>query len=247
MKNKGRTFFALFALVAFFADLVQAVTFDDYKNNYTTTYLKPLAKDLGALMGGGTFRSGRVMGFPGIDVGGDVFALTSGDSPLLKGQLFFMPYARAEVGLPILNVDVQARAITYSGLTIIGGGAKYALPLFPSLPAVPSPSIAAVVTYHLLTFGSWTDQLNASTFSVNAVLSYGFPGVPIEPYIGAGMDFTSLTAKYSILPAISVSDTGTRLVGGLNLSIFPLVYATGEVGLTNSSTSFALKVGIKLP
>lgn len=226
---------------------VEAVDFNDYKTNYTTTYLKPLAKDLGALMGGGTFRSARTIGFPGIDVGVDLNLLNGGESTALKGQLFGMPYGRVALGLPLLNIDVMARGIVYNGLTIIGGGVKYPLPLFPALPAAPTPSIAAVATYHMMTFGSGTDQLTATVMSINAVLSYGFPGVPIEPYLGAGMDMTSMTAKLASTVDLPVSDSGTRLVAGLNLSIFPLIYATGEVGLVNSTMSYNLKVGIKLP
>jgi hypothetical protein len=198
-------------------------------------------------MGGGTFRSGSVMGFPGINAEVQVVGLTSGESPLLKNQLFFMPYGMAAVGLPVVGAEVFARGFQYSGLTILGGGAKYALPFFPSLPAAPSPRIAAVGSYHMMTFGSGTDQLTATVISVSAVLSYGFPGVPIEPYIGAGMDMTSMTAKKASVADIPVSETGTRLVGGLSLTIFPLVYATGEVGLANSVTSFSVRAGIKLP
>ena len=248
MKKHQHSFSAFLALVVFVAE-AGAIDFNEYKdvNNYATAYLKPLAKDLGALMGGGTFRSGSVLGFPGVNAEVQVVGLTSGESPLLKNQVFFMPYGMAAVGLPVIGAEVFARGFQYSGLTILGGGTKYALPIFPSVPAAPAPSIAAVASYHMMTFGSGTDQLTATGLSVSGVLSYGFPGVPIEPYLGAGMDMTSMTAKKGSVADIAVSETGTRLVGGLSLTIFPLIYVTGEAGLSNSVTSFSVRAGIKLP
>lgn len=247
---KKRTITTLLASLVCVASLVgpaEAVDFNDYKTNYTTTYMKPLAKDIGALLGAGTFRNAALMGFPSVNAEGQMIFLNNGESPLLKNQMFGMPYAKVEIGLPVINADIFIRGMMYNNLTIGGGGVKYALPLFPSVPAAPTPSLAVVASYHVLRFGSGTDKIDATVMSVNGVLSYGFPGVPVEPFIGAGMDFSSLTAKLASNTDLVVSDTGTRLVGGLNVSIFPLVYASGEVALANTSTLYGLKVGIKLP
>ena len=71
MKKIQHIVFATIAMSFFFGDLY-AETFgplDDFKVNVADSLVKPFAADLGGLIGGADFSSGRTLGFPGLDIG----------------------------------------------------------------------------------------------------------------------------------------------------------------------------------
>src|SRR5438105_2148167 len=49
--------------------LAHATPFGDFNNKATSADLKPFALDLGAILGGAAFHSGRTLGFPGVEAG----------------------------------------------------------------------------------------------------------------------------------------------------------------------------------
>ena len=50
------------------ATSASATPWGDIQNHATASNLKPFALDLGGLLGGAAFHSGRAIGFPGFDV-----------------------------------------------------------------------------------------------------------------------------------------------------------------------------------
>ena len=114
----------LFALSI--ASSAGATQFGAFYNQAAWSNLKPFALDLGGIIGGADFHSGRTLGFPGFDVGisGTVQFRPDRDDLILRNsgvQRFGMPMVQAEIGLPF-KFDVIAPGFGYQGATLYGGG-----------------------------------------------------------------------------------------------------------------------------
>ncbi|MBI2071317.1 MAG: hypothetical protein HYT79_12075 [Elusimicrobia bacterium] len=218
--------------------------FDDFKKNVAQEFLKPFAKDIGAVMGGGSFHTGRSLGFPGVDIGGHVTVQNkpSEDNKILKNakvDAFGLPFLQGEVGLPF-NVDVILRGISLQDITVVGGGLRYGLFKLRMVPL--SPGLAVSVFGH---------ALNHTAFSVahqsaNIALDLSVPIV--SPYIGFGMDRTRVKVNQADVAGVVGLDakaTGTRFAAGVNLKPLPLVYLHGAVLSANSKTGFEAGLGVK--
>ena len=220
-----------------------ATPWGDVVNHATTDALKPFARDLGGLLGGAAFHSGRSIGFPGFDVG--VVAMTQfkpdRDNSILRAtadHAFGLPLVQAEVGLPF-KLDVIAHGIGYGGASIVGGGLRYGLWRTSMLDPLPDISISA--------FGDKLNQkyFNATHYSVNASISWGLP--IIHPYAGVGYDIT----KVSIAPTVPVAGgasataRGTRFTGGVDISPLPLVHVFAAYTLRHGEQGADVGLGAR--
>lgn len=224
---------------------------DDFDNNFTANLnqmaLDELAKDIGATMGGGSFHTGKALGFPlGFDVGVHVPVVgVSDDNVILKddGSTTHAMWGQAEVGLPA-KLNLIARVGKYEDADLIGGGLRYGI-LSPSLPGLPAISISGL--YSALDH----DFFKAKTYSANLSVSFEIP--VIHPYIGGGYDFTSVepqTAAFATAPtnvsrSLEGEGSGYRAEVGVNLSMIPFTYITLAAGLANGNETYHAGAGVK--
>ncbi len=222
----------------------------DYKNitKYAEEkYLDPLTKDIGSILSGGYYHCAENLGIPGFDIG-IRFPLKNinENNTIIKSEdnkvnVIGVPIVQAEVGLP-LNLDLIARAMSYEGLSIFGGGIKY------TIFKIKIPfdfSISGMAGYTTLTH----DYIKANSTSGNIIVSVGTPIV--QPYIGIGYDSTELTGgdkakkENPILEDIKGKSNGTRIEAGANISPFPFIYLYGGYTLIYQDTGYTFGLGVK--
>lgn len=231
-------------LILGLAPAASANPFEDFKNQTQNGVLKPFAKDFGALIGASDFHSGKVPKLGGFDVGvyAGIQAKPDDDNLVLKNagvKAFGLPLARAEVGLP-LGFSVFARGVGAQGASLIGGGVRYGV-LRPGT-LNPMPNVAVSVAYDKLKH----DILDLKHFSASVSASYKLPIV--EPFIGFGYDSTKITvsaAQNPLLTELSATATGTRLTGGVNLTLLPFTYFYGAATLANGNVVYTLGLGAR--
>jgi len=228
---------------------------DDISNNIQTVLalnqdkpLNALAQDLGALLGGGSFRSGKVLGFPlGLDVGGNIVIQgVQKDDLVLRDDASTAKnaFGQVELGLP-MKLNAILRIGKAMGGNLLGGGISYGI-LKPSLPGLPALSISAL--YNQLK----NEDLEAKTYSGNAVLSIDFP--LLDPYLGAGYDYTKATPTDHAFQGLPASvdrnqegkSGGYRLEGGVNLHLIPFTYINLGAGIANGEEQYHAGVGIRI-
>src|SRR5262249_32078230 len=119
---------------------------DNFQANLNTKSLDALAKDLGALVGSGSFHQGKSLGFPlGFDIGihVPVVGLTDDDAILKdNGSTAHATWGQAEIGLPA-HVSVLARYGKAYDATLLGGGLRWGL-FTTAAPGVPSLSVSGL-------------------------------------------------------------------------------------------------------
>ena len=219
-----------------------AVSFADFKTYLSETFLNPFAKDLGSLLGGGTF-DGTDCGFPGVDVN---FKFVMIDKPsvedliLPQNTLVGIPYGQVEVGLP-MGIGVLARGFSLSidsnNVAILGFGAKYKI-------VEESPVLPAIAVYGTYNFLSNFPDFDASTISINIAVSKGFSPLPVGVYAVAGVDFTTVQSKVAGFTDVKGTATGYRANAGIRISPLPLFYLNGDIGFANGSTSYNAGAGL---
>jgi len=220
---------ALFLLVAagIFAGVAKAEPFSDFKTYAAEAYLKPFAEDLGGLIGGADFNSGRALGFTGFDAGvaATVQLKPNSKNLILKNadvKAFGLPLVQVSAGLPVVGADITLRGITVSGLSIIGGGVRKSVIKSGALTKfIPDVSISAF--YDVIKY----DYFKGSHMSVNAAASFDIP--IIKPFIGIGLDRTSLEIKgvSTLLNGVDASISKPRYTLGVKFSPIPLLYVYG--------------------
>ncbi|MFH1825181.1 MAG: DUF6588 family protein [Candidatus Firestonebacteria bacterium] len=235
-------FILCIVLVVFFCSKAIAVSFSEFQNYLSETYLKPFSKDLGAILGGG-FYTGSNCGFPGFDVSAKFILIDkpiAEDRILPQNQSFGLPYIQAEVGLP-LGLGVMARGFSFSvdakSFSVIGAGLKYKF----LEDVVAIPAVSGFVTYN---FVAGFPDFDASTFSLNVLVSKGFSPLPLSVYAVGGLDFTNITSKIAGFLDVKGSDSGYRINTGVRFSPFPLFYVVGDIGFVNGSTNYNAGAGI---
>ncbi len=224
---------------------------DDFSDNFQAhlnqTALDSLTKDLGALMGGGSFHQGNALGFPiGFDVGVHVPVVGLGsDNEILRDNdsAIAALWGQAEVGLPA-KLNVIGRVGKLADADMLGGGLRYGI-LNPSVPGLPALSISAL-------YGQMEhDFFDLTTLSANAVLSVDFPF--IHPYIGVGYDQSKLdptSDAFAGVPASVSRDLegeadGYRAEAGVNLSVIPFTYINLGAGLANGKKMYHAGAGVR--
>lgn len=223
---------------------------DDLSNNFSAnlnqTALDALAQDLGALTGGGSFHTGKALGFPlGFDVGVHVPVVgVTDDNAILKddASTAYGGWVNAEVGLPA-HINLIARAGQIHDADGYGGGLRIGL-FNPSVPGLPSVSLSGL--YHVLEH----DYFDMNTMTANLVVSFDIP--LIHPYIGAGYDKTKVEptdlafsgAAAGVSRSLEGDSDGYRIEGGVNVSVIPFTYLTLGGGLANGEELYHAGLGV---
>ena len=218
-----------------------AVRASDFSNNsaanLNSTAFDALAKDLGALVGGGTFHSGESLGFPvGFDIGYHIDGTdTDSKDVILRDDHKFATanWVQAEIGLPA-KLGVIGRYGKIYSADVYGGGLRYGL--FKSdVPGLPSISISAL--YHQLN----DDALKGRFLTGNLVASFDVP--ILHPYIGGGYDNSHIESKGA--GSVKGDGSGYRAEAGVNLSLIPFTYITIGGGVANGQKMGHAGAGIR--
>ncbi len=236
------------SLFPMLAAAVLANPFSDFKAQiqaHGTALLKPFAADLGGLIGGNDFNSGRSLGFPGFEAGVDavVQAKPSSDNLVLRNtkvNAFGLPMVHAGAALPLIGADIMLRGIGYSGFSIIGGGLRYPVIHSGTLTKfIPDVSVSAY--YDVITY----NYFKGSHMSMDASASFDIP--VIKPYVGVGIDRTNLEIKgiSAGLNGIDGSISKPRYTVGVRFSPLPLLYVYGAYNMLHGQTGYSIGAGAK--
>jgi hypothetical protein len=208
--------------------------------------LKPFARDLGGILGSATFHSGRILGFSGFDIGGHggmQFSPDRGDR-ILRGngvRNFGLPWIQAEVGMP-LRLDGFIRGASYEGLTIAGGGLRYALLKPRDEPW--SPQLLLAGSAHVLVH----DSFSATHQGLNLVGSMGV--TKFMPYVGAGFDHVRLVVRASAIdPTLNghvVTTFESRFTAGVQVRPWQFFYLHAAYVLAHGRNAGEAGLGLRL-
>ena len=171
---------------------------DDFSQNATPNNVRAFAKDLGGLIGSGTYTTGRVLGWGGFQIGprgSMIFKMSkgNGNTEAEKKQTALgdrdkvgsvvYPWLQADIGLPF-RIDGFIRASSYQGLTIAGGGLRWGITQPNEMLGSLQPML--VVAAH----SASARDFSASHYNASLVLSMKFKY--FVPYLGGGVDYTTL-------------------------------------------------------
>ncbi|MBI4423692.1 MAG: hypothetical protein HY554_08195 [Elusimicrobia bacterium] len=234
----------LLAALAALAAPASATPWGDAHNRATAGNLRAFASDLGGLLGGASFHSGRSLGFPGFDVG--VVAMTqfrpAQDNAILRGsgvKGFGLPLVQAEFGLP-LRTDVIVHGATGAGAQVAGGGLRFGALRSGMLVRIPDVAVSAFADR--LTH----DQFTANHYAVNASASWHLP--ILQPYAGVGYDVTNVELKTSVVPGLAGSEAtaqGVRLTAGVAVTPLPFVYLFGAYSIRHGASGADAGLGVR--
>ena len=173
-------------------------SWEDFSEHVTLDNVHAFTKDLGGVIGSGTYTTGRILGWGGFQIGprGTVaFKMSKAhgtteeqrNSTALGNRdevgAVFYPWLQADIGLPF-RIDGFIRASSYEGMTIAGGGLRWGI-------TRPSETVGAfqpmlVVAAH----SASARDFSATHYNASLVLSMKFKH--FVPYIGGGVDYTTL-------------------------------------------------------
>jgi len=218
---------------------------DAFKTNLADGYVKPFAADLGGLIGGADFSSGRTVGFPGFDVGavGMVQTLPDSDNRILRNakvKAFGLGLVQGSVALPFLGADVALRGVKYSKLSVAGAGLRYPLLRSGTLTKfIPDVSVSAF--YDAVDFKYFT----ATHVSADLAASFDLPF--IKPFAGAGYDRTRVEIKgvSPVFDGTHAIASKPRYTAGARIVPFPFLYVFGAYTLLHGQHGFNFGAGAK--
>ena len=180
---------------------------DDFAANVSQDNVRAFTKDLGGLMGSGTYTTGRVLGWGGFQIGprgSMVFRMSQGNGADYAtkqhtalgdrdevGEVFY-PWLQADIGMPF-RIDGFIRASSYQGLTIAGGGLRWGITRPSEVLGSFQPML--VVAAH----SASARDFSATHYNASLVLSMKFKY--FVPYIGGGVDYTTLNINQAQLDA----------------------------------------------
>ena len=237
------------AVIASFvaANSVFAGPFEDFKTEIQLqgkTLLKPFVEDLGGLIGGADFNSGRTLGFPGFDVGIGMVAQFKPNSKnlLLKNagvDAFGIPFVQVSGAIPTIGVDAVVRGISVSGFSIVGGGVRYGV--YKSGVAKFIPDVMVSAFYDTIKY----DYFKGNHYSFDVSASFDLP--IIKPFVGLGYDKTNLEIKNvdPVLDGVDASTGETRMTIGAKMIPFPFTYLYGAYSMLHGNAGAQLGLGIK--
>ncbi len=230
------------------AAAAKADPFSDFKTQIQAqgkTLIKPFAADLGGLIGGNDFNSGRAIGFPGFDVGlaATLQSKPSSDNRLLRDagvKTFGVGMLQAGAALPLIGADVMLRGITYSGLSIVGGGLRYPV-LKSGTIARFIPDVSVSAYYDVINY----DYFKGTHMSLDAAASFNIP--VIKPFVGVGIDRTKVEIQKvsALLNGASGTISKPRYTVGVRFSPLPLLYVYGAYNMLHGQTGYSLGAGAK--
>lgn len=217
---------------------------DEVRARGTAANLKPFALDLGGLLGGASFHSGRSLGFPGFDVAllGMTQFKPGKDNTILRGagvDAFGLPMVQAAVGLP-LKFDVIVQGVSGGGAKVYGGGLRWGVLRSGVLLRIPD------VTVSVLGNKVIHSHFSAEHLAVNASASWHLP--IIHPYAGVGYDVTKVKLGASTTPGLAGSNAtarGARLTGGVDLSPLPFFHLFAAYTLRHGESGADFGLGAR--
>ena len=198
---------------------------DDFSANVTQDNVRAFTKDLGGLIGSGTYTTGRVLGWGGFQIGprgtmifkmsqdkNQTDATALGDREEV-GEVFY-PWLQADIGMPF-RLDGFIRASSYQGMTIAGGGLRWGI-------TRPNEMLGSLQPMLVLSAHSASARdFSATHYNASLVMSMKFKY--FVPYIGGGVDYTTLHINQSVLaPSLSGEDeyvATARATAGLNFKL----------------------------
>jgi len=218
--------------------------FADFKTYVNTALLKPFTKDIGGLIGGADFNSGRTLSFPGFDIGLATVVQFKPDSDnlVLKNagvDAFGLPTVQVSAAIPTLGVDVAVRGLSVSGLSIVGGGLKYGV--YKSGIAKFIPDVTVSAFYDTIKY----DYFKGNHYSFNVAASFDIP--VIKPFVGLGYDKTKLEIKNisTTLNGIEAKTGETRMTVGAKMTPFPFTYVYGAYSMLHGNSGAQFGLGVK--
>ncbi|MCK5358030.1 MAG: hypothetical protein KAJ48_06505 [Elusimicrobiales bacterium] len=222
--------------------------FEDFKTEVISqgsALLKPFAKDLGGLIGGADFSSGRTLSFPGFDIGLATVIQFKPDSDnlVLKNagvDAFGLPTIQVSGAIPTIGVDAVIRGLSVSGLSIVGGGLKYGV--YKSGIAKFIPDVMVSAFYDTIKY----DYFKGNHYSFNVSASFDIP--IIKPFVGLGYDKTKLEIKNNsntLLNGIKAKTGESRMTIGAKIIPFPFTYLFGAYSMLHGNAGAQLGLGIK--
>ena len=179
-----------------------------------------LSKEVGLLISYVPLSPAEPLGILGFDIGLEVTGAKISSGPWEKAlsdakppDYLILPKIHVQKGLPF-GIDVGAVFSTVPGsnITLFGGEVKYAV----LKGSIVSPAVAVRGTYTTL---SGVDDIDASTYSLDASVSKGFG--PLTPYAGLGQVWISASENVndSLINLDDVSTSATKLFLGAKLKI----------------------------
>ncbi|MCG2724680.1 MAG: hypothetical protein L6420_00255 [Elusimicrobia bacterium] len=227
-----------------FSSGVWADPFEDFKKNATQQLLKPFVEDLGGLIGGADFNSGRTLGFPGFDIGlGAVVQFKpNSDNLILKNadvNAFGLPSVQVSAAIPVIGMDIAARGLSVSGLSIIGGGLRYGVHKSGIAKFIPDIMVSAF--YDTIKY----DYFKGNHYSFDVSASFDLP--IIKPFVGLGYDKTKLEIEnVPTLPdGVDASTGKSRMTIGAKIIPFPFTYLFGAYSMFHGNSGAQMGLGIK--
>ncbi|MBR2865130.1 MAG: hypothetical protein IKJ44_02645 [Elusimicrobiaceae bacterium] len=198
---------------------------DDFATHVTQDNVRAFTKDLGGLIGSGTYTTGRVLGWGGFQIGprGTMIFKMSQDKNETDqtalgnreevGEVFY-PWLQADIGMPF-RLDGFIRASSYQGMTIAGGGLRWGITRPNEMLGSFQPML--VVSAH----SASARDFSATHYNASLVLSMKFKY--FVPYIGGGVDYTTLHINQALLaPELSGDNeyaATARATAGLNFKL----------------------------
>lgn len=232
------------ALLPLCAAPARATAFGDFQNRASGANLKPFALDMGGILGGAAFHSGRALGWPHATAGvvGTVQLRPDRDDLILRDagvERFGFPLVQVELGLP-RRIDLTLHGGSGQGARVYGGGLRWGVHKTGFLSFIPDFSLSA--------FG---DRLNhqffyATHFSVNAVVSMHLP--ILRPYAGFGLDHTTVTVGAASTPGLagtSATARGTRWTAGVDAVFIPFFHFYAAYNLLHGLPGLDLGAGLR--
>lgn len=198
---------------------------DDFSTHASQDNVRSFAKDLGGLIGSGTYTTGRVLGWGGFQIGPRgtmIFKMSKGKNETTYTALgerddvgaVFYPWLQADIGMPF-RLDGFIRASSYQGMTIAGGGLRWGITSPNEMLGSLQPML--VVSAH----SASARDFSASHYNASLVLSMKFKY--FVPYIGGGIDYTNLHINQADLAPELAGTTQyvatARATAGLNFKL----------------------------
>ncbi len=198
---------------------------DDFSSNVTRDNVRAFTKDLGGLIGSGTYTTGRVLGWGGFQIGPRgtmLFRMSKGKNDTTHTALgersdvgaVYYPWLQADIGMPF-RLDGFIRASSYQGMTIAGGGLRWGI-------TSPNEMLGSLQPMLVLSAHSASARdFSATHYNASLVLSMKFKY--FVPYIGGGVDYTTLHINQALLaPELAGSSeyaATARATAGLNFKL----------------------------